>query len=369
MKVTEVELIPCALPFARPYVSARGRLDRREMLVVRLRTDKKLEGLGEAVPLALRGGSDLASIERSLLRASRRFRRADYSDFSGDQPAHAAVDAFIHIAAGRRLPGPAKAALEMAIFDLAGKASGKPVWSLLGAIEPSPVRCNATLVAGDPDAVAADALAWAECGFDSFKLKLGCGDDVAQVRAVREALGARPRIRLDANGAWSVEEALGVLRMVEPLDIELAEQPVATMRELAEVAADSPIPIAADESVERVKDARRAAGARACAMATVKLAKVGGIGEANGIARELPIYLSSALDGPLGIAAAAHAAQVLPFTDAAAGLAHGLATQLLFERTPAARGPALDGDLLTVPPGPGLGVELDEDALADLRIR
>ncbi len=366
MKVTEVELVPYALPFAEPYITARGTLERREMLLVRLRTDSELEGLGEAVPLALRGGADLRTIQRGLLRASRRFRRADLSDFAGPEPMRAAVDAFIHVAAGRRLPGPAKAALEMAVFDLAGKASGKPVWELLGAQQAEPVRCNATLIAAAPDQVAADAERWAGLGFSTFKLKLGAGDDVAQVRAVREMLGPEARIRLDANGAWSVAEALGVLRMVEPLGIELVEQPVAGLRELAEVTTATTIPVAADESVERGKDAQRAAGA--CDLATVKLAKVGGIGEANGIAGHLPIYLSSALDGPLGIAAAAHAAQALPFTGPATGLAHGLATQLLFSETIATRECTLDDDLLSPPDAPGLGVEIDEDTLAKHRL-
>jgi L-Ala-D/L-Glu epimerase len=368
MKVTEVELIPFALPFARPYVSARGTLERREMLLLRLKTDGELDGLGEAVPLSLRRGADLGTIERALLRASRRFRRADLSDFAEAEPLRAAVETFIHVAAGRRLPGPAKAALEMALFDLAGKASGNPLWALLGAAEASPVRCNATLVTAAPDEAAADARRWAERGFTTFKLKLGAGDDVAQIRAVREALGPEARIRLDANGRWSVAEALGVLRMVEPLDVELVEQPVATARELAEVRAATSILVAADESVERGKDAQRAAGAGACDLATVKLAKVGGIGEANGISGHLPIYVSSALDGPFGIAAAAHAAQALRFEGVAAGLAHGLATQLMFAETIAARESSLDGDLLSPPPGPGLGVELDEKALERHRI-
>jgi L-alanine-DL-glutamate epimerase-like enolase superfamily enzyme len=156
--------------------------------------------------------------------------------------------------------------------------------------------------------------------------------------------------------------------MVEPLDVELVEQPVAELRELAEVTASVSIPVAADESVERGKDARRAAAAHACDLATVKLAKVGGVGEANGISGHLPIYLSSALDGPLGIAAAAHAAQALRFEGPAADLAHGLATQLLFAETIAARESSLDRDLLSPPPGPGLGVEIDERALEKHRI-
>jgi muconate cycloisomerase len=368
MQVTGIELIPYALPFERPYVTARGALERREMLLVRLRTDAGLEGHGEAVALSLRGGEGLDAIARGIRKVARRFRKADLSDFAGPEPFLAAIDVFIHVAAGRRLPGPAKAALEMAILDLAGKASGRPVHALLGAEEPEPIRCNATLVAGPPEEVAADAERWAARGFETFKLKLGAGDDVAQVRAVRDALGEAARIRVDANGAWTTEEALRLLRELEPLGIELAEQPVADERGMAEVTRESSIPIAADETVASGKEARRAKERAACDLATVKLSKVGGVGEANGIAAELPIYLSSALDGPLGIAAAAHAAQALPFEGPAAGLAHGLATQLLFSETIAGTQCEIDGGSLTLPPGPGLGVELDWAAVEAHRI-
>jgi L-Ala-D/L-Glu epimerase len=368
MRIAEVEVVPYALPFEHPYTTARGSLERREMLLLRLVSDEGHVGLGEAVPLALRGGADAAAIERAMRKGTRRLRRADLSDFAGPEPTLAAVDAFIHTVAGRRLPGPAKAAIEMAVFDLAGKASGRPLWSLLGSAEAAPVLCNATLVSGKPDAVAADAGRWAERGFTTFKLKLGAGDDVAQVRAVRERVGTDARIRVDANGAWSVDEALGVLRMIEPLGIELVEQPVADARGMAEVTKATATLIAADETVARTKDAQHAKRDRACDLATVKLSKVGGIGEANGIAGALPVYLSSALDGPVGIAAAAHAAQVLPATGPAAGLAHGLATQLLFSETIATRACTLDGDRLVLPDGPGLGVELDDEALDAHRI-
>ena len=368
MRLTEVEVVPYALPFERPYATARGTLERREMLLARLITDGGLVGLGEAVPLSLRGGADLSAVGRAIRKGTRRLRRADLSDFSGDEPLLAAVDAYIHTVAGRRLPAPAKAAIEMAVLDLAGKASGRPVWSLLGADSAQPVRCNATLVGGEPNAVADDAERWAALGFDTFKLKLGDGDDVAVVRAVRERLGPDARLRVDANGAWSLDEALGVLRMIEPLGIELAEQPVASEAEMVSITEALTLLIAADETVAGGKDAERARRRRACDLTTVKLAKVGGIGEANAVAKALPIYLSSALDGPLGIAAAAHAAQALPFAGPAAGLAHGLATQLLFKSTVAATGPTLDGPLLSVPDGPGLGVEIDDDALAAHRI-
>lgn len=368
MRIEEIELVPYALPFREPYVTARGRLGRREMVLARLRSDSGVEGLGEAVPLALRGGDDLAKVARRLRRACRRLSGADVSDFEGDQPLRAAIDAFVHAAAGRRLPGPAAAAIESAVLDLAAKAAGVPVWRLLGATEAPPLPCNATLAAGEPDEVAASARDWAAHGFTSFKLKLGIGDDLRQVTAVRDALGPSARIRVDANGTWARNDAIAILGALEPLDIELAEQPTERLRDMAAVAAATSIPIAADESVATGKQAARAVRARACELATVKLAKSGGVGGAAGVAKHLPVYLSSALDGPVGIAAAAHAAQAIYRDSADPELAHGLATQALFADSIATRECELRDGALHLPDAPGLGVEIDESALARLRI-
>jgi O-succinylbenzoate synthase len=228
-----------------------------------------------------------------------------------------------------------------------------------------PVRCNATLVAAEPAAVADDALRWADAGFSTFKLKLGTGNDAGQVRAVREAVGPEARIRVDANAAWDVATAKQTLRELEELDIELAEQPVATLEEAAEVAAATSIPIAGDESVESRGDAERAVSLGACHLAGLKLSKVGGPEEAIEIAEVLPSYLSSALDGPIGIAAAAQVAQTLSEAAPAGSLdlAHGLATQRLFSSTVASVECELRDGMLHSPPGPGLGVEIDERAL------
>jgi L-alanine-DL-glutamate epimerase-like enolase superfamily enzyme len=296
-----------------------------------------------------------------------RLERGSYSDFEGEQPLRAAIDAFVHAAAGRRLPPPAAAAIEMALFDLAAKAAGEPLWRLLGAESAEPVRCNATLVAGAPEEVARSARAWADLGFTTFKLKLGVGEDLNQVEAVRAALGPGARIRVDANASWTREDAIAVLGELEPLEIELAEQPVAGIRDMVAVAEATSIAIAADESVTTPKDAAKAARASACELATVKLAKVGGIGAAAGVGKHLPMYLSSALDGPLGIAMAAHAAQAIYREGVDPGLAHGLATQLLFSDTYASRECELAGGELHLPTGPGLGVDLDEEALRRLQ--
>lgn len=368
MKITSVEVIAYSLPFREDYVTARGALGAREMALLRLRTEDGVEGLGEAVPLTLRGGESLVRVVRSLRRSERRIRRLDPSRMAGDEPLEAAIDAFVHVAAGRRLRGPAAAALEMAVFDLAGKLSGQPVWRLLRGEAAEPVRCNATLAAGAPAEVAAAATRWAEQGFDSFKLKLGAGADRDQVRAVRDAVGPSARLRIDANGAFAPPEAIALLRDLEPLGVELAEQPSPGLRDLAAVSRESPIPVAADESVATARQAERARDAEACTYATAKLAKTGGIGAAGAIAARLPTYLSSALDGPVGIAAAAHAANAIYRNAEHPRVAHGLATQALFASTVAARACELRGGLLHLPDGPGLGVELDEDALAAHRL-
>ena len=347
MRIRDVEVVPYALPFREPYVTVTGTLTRREMVLLRLRSEDGLEGLGEAVPLSLRGGVALARVVEELWQLGGR-ESLDEATLRGSALA---------------LSAPARCAALTALLDLRGKRAA--AGGEAGTARVEPVRCNATLVAGDPASVVAAAERWAGDGFSTFKLKLGTGDDVALVRAVREALGPRARIRVDVNGAWEVETAKRVLAELEPYEVELVEQPVATLEEAMEVARSTSIPIAGDESIEGRADAERAAAMEACRMTGVKLSKVGGPEEAIEIAEVLPVYLSSALDGPVGIAAAAQVAATL--AEAAVGggpdLAHGLATQRLFASTVASTECELRADMLHPPSGPGLGVEIDEAAL------
>jgi o-succinylbenzoate synthase len=352
VKIASVEVVPYALSFREPYVTAAGRLERREMVLLRLRSDDGLVGLGEAVPLSLRGGTGLTEVVAELERLGGRDR----------------LDEALLRSDAAHLSAPARCAALTALLDLRGKRAGAEHGASGEAARP--VRCNATLVAGDAASVISDAERWAADGFSTFKLKLGTGDDVAQVRAVREAIGPRARIRVDANAAWDVETAKRTLGEIEPYEVELAEQPVGTLEEAIEVAASTSIPLAGDESIESRADAERAVAMNACQMTGVKLSKVGGPEEAIEIAEVLPAYLSSALDGPVGIAAAAQVAATL--SEAAEGegvdLAHGLATQRLFASTVAATECELHGDLLHPPPGPGLGVDIDEQALQAHRL-
>jgi o-succinylbenzoate synthase len=351
VKIASVEIFPYALPFREPYVTARGRLDRREMALLRLRSEDGLMGLGEAVPLSMRGGIDLAQVVEEL-EGLRSWAELDEATLRSS---------------AIRLSPPARCAALTALLDLRGRRAATEGASRSAA--PEPIECNATLVAGEPAAVAVDAERWAEDGFRSFKLKLGAGDDISQVRAVRDAVGKEGRIRIDANAAWDVETAKRTLVALEPMDIELAEQPVATLDEATEVARATSIPIAADESVESRPDAERALAIGACTLASVKLSKVGGPEAAIEIAEVLPSYLSSALDGPVGIAAAAQVVQTLRSAGGeVTELAQGLATQRLFASTIASVECEIRDGMLHPPQGPGLGVEVDEEALEAHRL-
>jgi L-Ala-D/L-Glu epimerase len=358
VRLSSVEVIPFSLPFKQPYVTARGSLEQREMVLLRVRDEDGVVGLGEAVPLALRGGVGLREVVAEL---------------EGWRE-HRGVDG---------LSAPARCAVGTALMDLRGRRIGKRLGEEAGD---EAVECNATLVAGARAEVAVEAERWAREGFTTFKLKLGAetaktvsgepflrsrgSEDVEQVRAVREALGPEVRIRVDANEAWDLETAKAALAALEPFGIELAEQPVVGLEAMASLAASTSIPLAADESVASLEEAEEAAALGACAYTGIKLSKVGGPEEALRIADVLPAYVTSALDGPVGIAAAAQVALSLAETThpERLHLAHGLATQRLFASTIAAVEPELRDGMLHLPPGPGLGVEIDEDSLQAHRI-
>jgi L-alanine-DL-glutamate epimerase-like enolase superfamily enzyme len=355
VRLASVEVIPYALPFKEPYVTSRGSLARREMVLLRVRDGDGVVGLGEAVPLALRGGVSLLNVVDEL-ESWGETREVD------------------------GLSAPARCAIGTALMDLRGRRIGKRLGEGPGD---EAVECNATLVSGPAAEVAAEAERWAQAGFTTFKLKLGAetvsardigglrrSRDVEQVRAVRDALGPEVRIRVDANEAWDPETAKATLAELEPFGIELAEQPVAGLEAMAELAASTSIPLAADESVASLDEAERAAALGACEFTGIKLSKVGGPEEAIAIADVLPAYVTSALDGPVGIAAAAQVALSLAETThpERLHLAHGLATQRLFASTIASVECEIRNGMLHLPPGPGLGIEIDEEALEAHRI-
>jgi L-alanine-DL-glutamate epimerase-like enolase superfamily enzyme len=225
------------------------------------------------------------------------------------------------------------------------------------------------LAGATPEDVAASAATARADGYDCFKLKVGLADDEARVAAVRDTIGPDALLRLDANGAWSAEDAIGRIRRLAGYDVEFVEQPCLTLEDLAFVRRECGVPIAADESVQSAADVRAAALAEACDVVSIKLAPMGGLSAARravDAARTAGIepYVSSTLDGPWGIAAGLQLASAEEIS-----LHCGLATLGLFEGAIGRALPAARDGKIEVPAGPGLGVDVADDAIREVLVQ
>ncbi len=323
--------------------TAAGELDRRELLLLRLEDGEGNFGWGEAAPLEPYDGVSnrecLAALERQVEALE-----ACPPDARGPQALEAAAQ-------GSALPQ-ALAAVDLALWDLAGRRDGRPVLELLTDRRPAAVEVNATVGAGEPGVAAAEAAAAVEAGFRCVKVKAGDPEDIDRVHAVRAAIGDGPAIRVDANGAWTVAEAVARINAIAGAGIELVEEPVHGADALRDLRARVSVPIAADETTAEP-------GALAGDVADAVCLKVSRAGGISGLLAQAElaraggalVYVSSSLDGPLGIAAAVHCAAAL-----ALSLPCGLATLDRFpEIDPGVLAP-VDG-MVAVPAAPGLGVD------------
>jgi o-succinylbenzoate synthase len=253
-----------------------------------------------------------------------------------------------------------RAGVELALLDAAARHAGVPLAGWLGS-ELRSVRVNALLTDDESDALASEARARAHENFDTLKIKVGArsgADDAARLAAVRAAVGPNVRLRIDGNGAWSEVEARARLQALAAHRLEYCEQPVAAgdfaaLRRLRSVAR-----IAADESLG-LPGARQEifGGSRpAVDVLVFKLPVVGGLLRARTFAAEawqlgVEVAVTSALDGAVSRAGAAHLACTLPVE----GPAHGLATGHLLEDDRG--GYAVSHGLLHIPDAPGLGID------------
>jgi o-succinylbenzoate synthase len=324
--------------FARPLTTAYGALHSREIVEVTLTGEDGRSGRGEAAPLEPYDG---VSIER-VLAALEAYRRALA------QPLGAGVTALDACRAADDLPQ-ALAAIDLALWDLGGRRAGRAVCDLLASSPARAIAVNASIGALDPQEAAAAAAAAVAAGYSCLKLKVGVGDDDARVAAVRAAVGPEPQLRLDANGAWSVDQAERALAQLARHGLELVEEPVSGLAATSELRARVPMRIAIDETAAQAG----ALTARVADAVCLKISRCGGIGGLLAAATLVrasgaDVYLSSTYDGPLGIAAALHAAAALaPLPPC------GLATLELFEDAPLLR---VHGGEIQVPSSPGLGV-------------
>jgi L-Ala-D/L-Glu epimerase len=327
-------LLWLSIPFREPFTTAAGAVKARDIVVLRVQRDRAV-GYGEAAPFEPYDGVAIADVARVLQQ--------------------------------RLFPTPypqVHAADEMAFLDLEGHRLRMPVAELRTRTVP----VNFTLAGATPEDVAASAGAARSEGYDCFKLKVGLPDDEARVAAVRDAIGPDALLRLDANGAWTADEAVRRIGRLAGYGLQLVEQPCATLEELATVRRSCGVAIAADESVQSAGDVEAAARAEACDMVSIKLAPMGGLNAARAAveaARSAGIepYLSSALDGPWGIAAALQLASAEEIS-----LHCGLATLGLFDAAIARVLPSPKGGRIEVPAGPGLGVDVSDEAIREVLV-
>lgn len=278
-----------------PFHAAWGSVSERELVLVRLEDGSGHAGFGEAAPLPGYAGATVEEVCAALQRCGELLA----GNARGSPPE------LIAACAGLSPPPQALAAIDLALWDLEGRRAGAPVWKLLGGPAPLEVSVNAT-VAG-PDA-ADEAASARRAGFRFVKVKVGLADDLERLAAVRSEVGAETAIRIDANGAWSVGEAVAALRRLEPIGIELCEEPVHGAEALYAVRAESPIPIACDETF--------APGATDYACLKITRGGITGVLHAAHAARALgtEVYVASTYDGPLGLAAGVQVAAALrPF--------------------------------------------------------
>jgi muconate cycloisomerase len=365
LTIGDVRLLTADIPVSRPHHMSFTTLTAVNFVFVRIETRDGLVGWGEAACL---GGPTWS--EESAESIAVTLERYIIPWLVGRDAAQLEA---LRLEMARRVQGNpfARAAVEMALWDLNGRALGVPVHRLLGGRVRDRVPLSWSLAVGDGEAEVAEARAKVARGHRIFKIKAAAhpvATDVARVRAIREAVGPEVRLRVDANQGWDRPTALRAIRALEPYDLDFVEQPVPRwdLDGLAEIARAVSVPIMADESCGSPQDALAIARRGGVSILALKLTKSAGLAATMAIARiaeaaGLGCYVGCMIETSLGTAAYLHAAL------AASPVTWGceLFGPLLL-RGDVVREPVryADGCILALD-GPGLGVDVDETALEE----
>jgi L-Ala-D/L-Glu epimerase len=333
------------LRLREPLRTAFGTVSERELAFVALTDEDGITSYGEAAPLEGYDGVGSAQVWRAL--EAYRPVLADARGLNGVQ----LLDACRRVA---DLPA-ALAAVDMALWDRAGRRAGQPLAALISDDPVSTVEVNATLTAADRAGAAEQAAQAVQQGFACLKVKVGIGDDSGRLAAVRAAAGPHVALRIDANGAWDVEGAVRAIDALAAVGLELVEEPTHGLQAVRKVRERVAVRVAIDETAAE----HGALGAGVADAVCLKISRCGGIAGLLAAATLVrasgaEVYLASTLDGPLGVAAAVHAAAALASRGPVAPC--GLATLALFEEGIEDQLPVRAGRI-AVPTGAGLGVE------------
>jgi L-alanine-DL-glutamate epimerase-like enolase superfamily enzyme len=360
MTIKDVEIYAFDLPLVAPFRISIGEMSAANDVLVRVRTDSGLVGIGEACPFPPITGETQAT----NIAAARAIRDM----LIGKDPL--AIDAVL------RLIGPivhsnpsAVAAFEMACFDILGQAAGLPLFRLFGGNK-STFESDITTGIDTPEAMAANAKGHADMGYKTLKVKIGLDpdQDFERLRAVRQAIGDAITVRIDANQGYTVPQAIYAFKKIEKLRIQLVEQPVlaSDISGLKAVREESPIPIMADESCFLPADALKLIRAEACDYMNIKIMKAGGILNAIRIAHiadaaNIRCMVGCMLESRIALTAAAHVVASqgnVVYADLDGNAEH--------TADPVVGGMTTRGGIVTMPEKPGLGCDIDPAFLKKL---
>ncbi len=357
MPIKSIEPIPVSLPMCKPVIMAGEEVRRADNVLVRIETDGGIIGWGEAASAPLMTGETLESIVSAVHYLEPVLRRRDVSDIAG---ALAAMRGRMYGNNG------AKAAIEIALYDVAGRATGRPVHALLGRKQRSRMPLLAVVGGGDTKGDLRDAERKKVEGFIAYKIKVGIDTperDAERTRAICKLLSPGVLISADANQGFTTGQALDYVRAIKGSGLDFFEQPVPAedLPGMAAVAAATDIAIGADEGFHSLADIKRHHDANAARGGSLKAIKLGGIGalvEAAMLCDKLGMRVNISCktgESSIACAAALHAAVVVP--DLAWGLT--LTHAALGEDVTTCPLPTEKGHV-TVLDRPGLGIEVDE---------
>ncbi|MET3290216.1 UNVERIFIED_CONTAM: L-alanine-DL-glutamate epimerase-like enolase superfamily enzyme [Brevibacillus sp. OAP136] len=364
MKITSIEIFNTNLPLHRPFIVSYDTYYDLPSIVVKVTTDEGYVGYGEAVPDSHVTGETSAStyamLEHDLAPA-----------LLGQDPfqlerVHERMNAIVKYAPS------AKAAIDLACYDIIGKATGQPVYKLLGGAyhETLDVPCVISIL--EPAEMARQAAEAIAEGYTNIKIKVG-GDpavDVQRIRAVRDAIGFEVPLRVDANQGWrNAATTLRVLKQIEDCRIEWIEQPVVAddIIGLAEIRQKTTIPVMIDEGLHGDKEMREVIVRQAADLINIKLMKCGGIFPALKLVAQAELagigcQVGSMVESAIATAAGAHLslAKKAIFSNEMVG-------PLMFSRDFGKL--TYENHQLKLSDRPGLGVDVDEAVIRELAVR
>lgn len=287
MKITGIEVGHISVPLKRTFKTALRTVDSVEDVILKITTDTGNTGYGEAPPTGVitgdTTGAIIGAVEDHIKPC---ILGLDVENFEGimDKLNKSIVK-----------NTSAKAAVDIALYDLYGQLYGAPLYKLLGGYRKQ-IITDITISVNSPEEMARDSIDAVRLGYKTLKMKVGVDSavDIQRLKEVRKAVGYDVDIRIDANQGWKPKEAVYTLRKMEDagLNIEFVEQPVAAhdINGLKFVTDNVTIPVMADESVFSPEDALKIMQNRACDLVNIKLMKTGGINNALKICSMAEIY-------------------------------------------------------------------------------